>query len=105
MGIVYKARDKLLGRLVAVKLLAGGKVTSEEQKLRLIQEASAASLLNHPNIVTVYEVEVTKDGMPYIVMEYVDGQSLRELIAERNWRKFRSIYDCRSNHGRVVGRS
>ena len=55
MGEVYKARDTRLKRLVALKLLSPGKVSDPERKQRFIQEAQAASALNHPNIVTIYD--------------------------------------------------
>jgi serine/threonine protein kinase len=81
MGVVYKARDKLLGRLVAIKVLPPAKEAHNEHKLRLIEEARIASALNHPNIVTTYEIGEASNGTPYIVMEYIDGQPVRQMIA------------------------
>ena len=79
MGVVYKARDKRLDRLVALKLLPPEKVTDPERKRRFTQEAKAASALNHPNIVTIYEID-TAAGVDFIAMEYVEGRTLRQLI-------------------------
>ena len=80
MGVVYKARDTQLDRLVAIKVLQSDKVANPDRKLRFIQEAKAASALNHPNIVTIYDIG-TEDGADYIVMEYVAGRTLDRLIA------------------------
>jgi len=78
-GDVYAARDTLLGREVALKVLQAGRVAAEENRLRFLQEARAASALNHPNIVTIYDV--VRDGeLDYIVMELVDGQTLADRI-------------------------
>ena len=78
MGRVYKARDPLLGRLVALKVLLLGTCQSERRE-RFLHEARAASSLNHPNIVTIYEVG-QQDDTDFIAMEYVEGKQLRELI-------------------------
>src|SRR5229473_1375675 len=79
MGVVYKARDTQLDRLVAIKVLPAEKVSNPERKLRFVQEAKAASALNHPNIVTIYEIG-SEDGADYIVMEYVAGRTLDRVI-------------------------
>jgi hypothetical protein len=78
MGAVYAARDTLLGREVAVKVLQND-VATEESRLRFLQEACAASALNHPNIVTVYDV-VWDEEADYIIMELVCGETLEERI-------------------------
>ncbi|MBI3694608.1 MAG: serine/threonine-protein kinase [Acidobacteria bacterium] len=79
MGVVYKARDTRLNRLVALKLLPPDKVADPERKRRFIQEAQAASALNHPNIITIYDVN-TEGETQFIAMEYVAGRTLAELI-------------------------
>ena len=79
MGEVYKAEDRKLGRRVAIKLLSSEATEDEKAKKRLLREARAASTLNHPNIVTVYAIEEA-EGMDFIAMEYVEGESLRARI-------------------------
>src|SRR4051812_32617888 len=79
MGEVYRARDPRLGRDVAVKVLPA-LVSSEPDRLRRFeQEARAAAALNHPNILAVYDVG-THEGLPYVVSELLDGQTLREQL-------------------------
>ena len=78
MGDVYRARDDRLGRDVAVKVLPAEFVTDPERKKRFIQEAKAASALNHPNIITVHEIANDHD-VDFIVMEYVAGQTLDQV--------------------------
>ncbi len=77
MGVVYKAQDTKLDRLVALKFLPSHLSASEEDKARFIQEAKAASAMNHPNICTIYSMD-EYEGQLFIAMEFVDGQSLRE---------------------------
>src|SRR5271157_5779237 len=78
-GWVYLAQDTSLQRPVAIKVLVRGAAAGNTARKRFAREASATSALNHPNIVTVYEVGV-QQGMDYIAMEYVAGKSLRERI-------------------------
>src|ERR1017187_3341341 len=80
MGEVYKARHLVLGRDVALKTLRSGESETESYTLRLIREARSASILHHPNIVTVYDI-ADLDGNPYIAMEYVEGETLRHVLA------------------------
>ena len=80
MGAVYKARDTHLDRFVALKVLPPDKLADTERKRRFIQEAKAASALNHPNIVHIYDIEES-GGVLFIAMEYVTGKSLDALIA------------------------
>ena len=69
MGVVWQARDTNLDRLVALKVLPADKVANPERKRRFVQEAKAASALNHPHIVTIHEISC-EDGIDFIVMEY-----------------------------------
>ncbi len=75
MGVVYKARDTHLDRPVAIKVLPPGKVADPGRKQRFVQEAKAASALNHPNIVTIYDIR-SEGGVDFIVMEYIEGRTL-----------------------------
>jgi serine/threonine protein kinase len=85
MGRVYKARDRRLERLVAIKLLAESRLADAGQRTRFVQEAKAASALNHPNIITIHEIG-EQDGRTFIVMELVDGKPLNELIPHKGMR-------------------
>src|SRR5262245_8448119 len=76
MGQVYRAHDTRLHRSVAIKILHTAGVIDPERQRRFAQEAVAASALNHPNILTVYDVGV-ENGIPYLVSELIDGISLR----------------------------
>ncbi|MFN0110598.1 MAG: protein kinase domain-containing protein [Blastocatellia bacterium] len=80
MGEVYLARDDRLGRQLALKILPPRFVADNSRVERFQREASAVSALNHPNIVTVYDIGQLEDGTHFIAMEYVDGQTLREKI-------------------------
>lgn len=83
MAVVYRALDTLLGRQVAVKMLRPQFANDEEFVSRFRREAQSAASLSHPNIVNLYDVGVTSDNEYYIVMEYVDGPTLKEVIRER----------------------
>jgi len=80
MGEVYLARDDRLGRQLALKILPPIFVADNSRVERFQREAIAVSALNHPNIVTVYDIGQLEDGTHFIAMEYVDGQTLREKI-------------------------
>jgi eukaryotic-like serine/threonine-protein kinase len=82
MGVVYKARDTKLNRYVAIKVLPADRVADPERKRRFIQEAQTASALNHPNIVTIYEIDQAGD-VDFIAMEYVQGRTLGKVIGRR----------------------
>jgi eukaryotic-like serine/threonine-protein kinase len=81
MGLVFKARDLQLGRFVAIKVLIATSDESVHHRARFIQEARAASSLNHPNIITIHDIVDTGDG-ECIVMEFVRGKTLGRLIEE-----------------------
>jgi len=85
MGVVYKARDTRLDRLVALKILTPDKVGDPERKRRFIQEAKAASALNHPNIVVIYDIG-NDGGVDYMAMELVPGKPLDQLIPRNGMR-------------------
>jgi Tol biopolymer transport system component/predicted Ser/Thr protein kinase len=85
MGVVYKARDTHLDRFVAIKVLPAEKVADPERRRRFVQEAKAASALNHPNIITVHDI-AQADGFDLIVMEHVDGKTLDALIPHKGMR-------------------
>lgn len=86
MGVVYKARDPEIGRLVAIKTLKsvymGDDPAGEEAMQRFRQESRSAGKLHHPNIVTIFEAGKTESGSPYIVMEYIEGRSLEGMVAD-----------------------
>jgi Tol biopolymer transport system component/preprotein translocase subunit SecG len=79
MGEVYLARDPKIGRDVAIKVLPADFSADKERLARFEQEAQAAGALNHPNILSIYDVD-THDGAPYVVSELLEGETLRELI-------------------------
>ena len=79
MGVVYKAEDLKLKRTVALKFLPHHIAVNEEDRERFKIEAQAAAALNHPNIATIYAIEEVDDEL-FIVMEYIDGQELRQKI-------------------------
>src|ERR1700688_3524767 len=81
MGEVYRATDTRLERTVAIKILRGQGARDSASRERFQREARAASALNHPHICTVYDVGEA-DGQPYLVMEHLQGQTLRELIRQ-----------------------
>ena len=82
MGVVYKALDTHLERFVAIKVLPPDKVADAERKRRFVLEAKAASALNHPGIITIHDI-ASDSGMDFIVMEYVQGKALSQLIAHK----------------------
>jgi eukaryotic-like serine/threonine-protein kinase len=80
MGVVYRARDTRLDRLVALKFLPPDLSGESEQKRQLIQEARAASALDHPNIGVLYEIHETPDGQLFLAMAYYDGEPVTNRI-------------------------
>src|SRR5512136_438207 len=85
MGVVYKAHDTHLDRFVAIKVLPPERVADPDRKRRFIQEAKAASALNHPNIITIHDIDQA-EGIDFIAMEYVAGKTLDELIPRKGMR-------------------
>src|SRR5258705_5631527 len=81
MGVVYKAQDLELDRIVALKFLPERLTSNDAERARFLQEAKAASALNHPNVCTIYGID-EYEGQKFIEMEYVDGVTLRKRIAE-----------------------
>lgn len=82
MGVVYKAEDSKLRRTVALKFPPLDKLAEEDAKARFVREAQAAAALNDPNICTVYEIDES-DGRTFIAMEFVEGLTVSEKVAER----------------------
>src|SRR5689334_1027514 len=80
MGVVYRARDSRLGRAVAVKVLPPDFAADVERLRRFEQAARAAAALNHPNVLSIYDVGRQPNGAPYIVSELLEGESLRDRL-------------------------
>jgi Tol biopolymer transport system component len=85
MGVVYKARDTHLDRFVALKVLPLERVADPERKRRFVQEAKAASALNHPNIITIHDID-RAGGIDFIAMEFVPGKTVDELTPRKGMR-------------------
>ena len=83
MGVVYKARQRKLGRIVAVKMILAGPLAGKEFVQRFRTEAAAAAILQHPNIVAVHDVGV-HEGRHYFSMDYVEGQNLSQLAGQKS---------------------
>jgi len=81
MGVVYRARDTRLDRLVALKMITPGLVANPERRSRLLLEARSAAAVTHPAIAQVYDIDEV-DGNLFIAMEYVDGRTVSRLIAD-----------------------
>src|SRR5579875_2943943 len=80
MGVVYEAKDHHLDRVIALKILPPEIVADATRRQRFVQEAKAASALNHPGIITIHDIG-TSDGVYYIAMEMVRGQTLEQVLS------------------------
>src|SRR5215472_5717680 len=97
MGEVYRARDSRLGREVAIKVLPASLSRDAERLKRFEQEARAASALNHTNILTIFDVGSHEDS-PYLVMELLEGETLRERLTNPAARKSKSRQSGHPSH-------
>jgi serine/threonine protein kinase len=93
MGRVYRAQQSALGRTVAVKIIHPHLLSDENSALRFMTEARAASQLNHPNSVSVFDFGRTEDGQPYLVMEFLRGKDLARVAYEEGPLPFSRIVD------------
>lgn len=84
MSTVYKAQHRLLKSIVAIKVLRPHLEQDKESVMRFYQEAKATALLTHPNVVGATDFGITPEGRPFLVLSFVDGKSLKDLIAERD---------------------
>ena len=80
MGVVLQARDRALDRLVAIKVLTPGLASTGAARRRFAREAKAAAAVVHEHVVTIHAVDVTPQGIPYLVMQYIAGKSVQDLI-------------------------
>ena len=80
MAVVYKAVDTVLNRMVTVKIMQEQLSSNQQFVVRFRKEAQAVAALSHPNIVKVYDVGCSEEGEHYLIMEYVEGRTLKEVI-------------------------
>ncbi|HXP70078.1 MAG TPA: serine/threonine-protein kinase, partial [Candidatus Dormibacteraeota bacterium] len=112
MGVVYRARDQLLNRDVALKLMLDNVVNQRDRRARVLADARAASALNHPGITTIYDVVESGEHL-FIVMELVEGQTLRARLSSagpldarelaRSVAQIAEALDAAHSHGVVHG--
>ncbi len=102
MSRVYRAKDSVLGRLVALKVLAESAAGDPEAKERFLQEARLASSIAHENIIAVYDFGEDA-GRPFMVMEFLEGESLREAIEKRRTGDFARRLQIALQVGRAIG--
>ena len=91
MGLVYRAEDTMLGRSVALKFLPTSLSENQELRARLIREARTAAALSHPNICTIFEIDQTEAGAPFIAMELVRGETLSSVLAKSRQLPFKQV--------------
>jgi serine/threonine-protein kinase len=101
MGVVYKARHELMERTVAIKMLQLSMTTDTQNVQRFQHEGKAASRLNHPHVITLYDYGISPTGQPYLVMDYLEGVSLSGIIkndgqigVERGLRIFKQVCEA-----------
>jgi len=92
-GEVYEAENPFLQRRAAIKVLHTGMVQDPELVRRFLNEARAASAIRHPNIIDVFDAGVTPEGEPYILMEFLDGDSLQKILLERGRIPMRTVQE------------
>jgi serine/threonine-protein kinase len=83
MGAVYLARDQRLSRYVAIKVLHADDLGSPDRRARFLREARTAAAIRHQNVATIYEVDETADGQPFLVMEYCEGETLAQRMRRK----------------------
>ncbi|HEV7920000.1 MAG TPA: protein kinase [Thermoanaerobaculia bacterium] len=83
MGAVYLARDQRLSRYVAIKVLHTDDLGSPDRRARFLREARTAAAIRHQNVATIYEVDETADGQPFLVMEYCEGETLAQRMRRK----------------------
>jgi serine/threonine protein kinase len=91
MSIVYKANHTMMDRIVAIKILKHFESSQDKMLKRFQQEARAASSLNHPNLITIHDFGITPEGQAYLVMDYLEGQSLDEMVQQDGYIKWNRI--------------
>jgi serine/threonine protein kinase len=102
MARVYRAKDRVLGRRVALKVLGESAASDPEAKAKFLQEARLASSIAHENIIAVYDFG-EEDGRPFMVMEFLEGESLRDAIEKRRTGDFARCLQIALQVGRAIG--
>ncbi len=95
MGVVYQAKHLLMNRIVAIKMLRGEQSGDEKSFERFKQEARAISVLDHPNIVSIHDFGISSQGQPYLVMDFLDGTSLNQVVTSNGplpWQRAVQIF-------------
>ena len=101
-GEVYEAENPFLQRRAAIKVLHAGMVQDPELVRRFLNEARAASAIRHPNIIDVFDAGVTPEGEPYILMEFLEGDSLQKILVERGRIPLRTVQEIARQAGSAL---
>ena len=101
-GEVYEAENPFLQRRAAIKVLHTGMVQDAELVRRFLNEARAASAIRHPNIIDVFDAGVTIAGEPYILMEFLEGDSLQKILLERGRIPLRTVQEIARQAGSAL---